>query len=129
MSTAAVTQSEQTLARIRTILSLDGVTGEAGEVVIHLVNQPGSTRLFQNATVSVEGPYSVSVSTEDTFFLSMRADGNLLVHVGPNTGTKARFHITRVDGFEYHLAPKETRYSFVEAHPGGETKLEVTLRW
>lgn len=129
MSRAVVSISDPTLAKIRTILGLDGVTGQAGEVVINLVNQPEGTRLFQSATVSVEGAYSVSVSTEDTFFLSMRPDGALLVHAGPNTGTMARFTITRVSGFEYALTPRETRYTFLEERPGGETRLHITIRW
>lgn len=129
MSTAT-NATTPTIAKIRTILGLDGITGQAGEVVINLSNQPGSTpKLFQSATVSVEGAYSVSVSTEDTFFLSMRPDGNLLVHVGPNTGTVARFMITRVDGFEYALTPRETRYIFAEEKPAGETRLSVLLKW
>lgn len=129
MSKAAVTISDPTLAKIRAILGLDGMTGEAGEVVLNLTNPPGGARHFQSATVQVEGAYSVSVTTEDTFFLSMRADGALLAHVGPNTSTFARFAITKVSGFEYALSSKETRYTFVEERPGGVTKLHVILRW
>lgn len=129
MSKVAVTISDPTLAKIRTILGLDGMTGDAGEVVINLTNTPGSVKHFQSASVLVEGAYSVNVTTEDTFFLSMRTDGALMIHVGPNIGTMARFTITRVTGFEYALTPRETRYTFIEERPGGDTKLNVTLRW
>ncbi len=105
------------------------MAGEAGEVVINLANQPGSVQHFKSATVQVEGAYSVSVTTEDTFFLSMRPDGALLAHVGPPAGTVARFTITKVSGFEYALSPRETRYTFIEERPGGHTKLHVILRW
>lgn len=117
------------MAKIRAILSLDGATGHAGEVAINLTNQPGATPVFRTATVSVEGAYNVSMSTEETIFLAMRSDGVLLVHVGPNTGTMARFHIDRVDGFEYALSPRETRYSFIENRPGPDSKLTVSIRW
>lgn len=122
--------SDPTLAKIRAILALEGITGQAGEVVINLHNTPGNPRLFQSASVEIQGAYSVNVSTDDTFFLSMRPDGHLLAHVGPNTGsTSARFTISRVDGFEYQLSKKETRYTFIEHKPTVENRLHVTIRW
>ena len=129
MSTAQLLPTDQTLAKIRTILAMDGTTGQAGEVAITLSNSPGATRTFHNATVTLEGIYSVSVSTEDAVFLSMRPEGALVVHVGPNTGTLARFHINRVDGFEFGLSAKETHYTFTEKHAAGTTKLTLSIRW
>jgi len=124
-----VNLSDPTLAKVRAILALEGVTGQAGEVAINLTNQPDSQRLFRNATVTVEGPFGVSVSTEDTFFLAIRPEGEVVVHVGPNGGTTARFSITKVDSFAYCLARKTTSYTFVEHHQGGETKVHVTVHW
>ncbi|HWI62576.1 MAG TPA: hypothetical protein VNT75_12095 [Symbiobacteriaceae bacterium] len=125
MSTTQVQLTDPTLAKIRAILAMEGLTGQAGEVTITLANQPGEKRAFQGASVAVEGPYSVSVSTEDALFLAMRPDGELVVHVGPNTGTLARFSIHRVDGFEYQLSPRETRYAFTEKG----TRLSLHVRW
>lgn len=122
---SAQVQADPTLAKIRAILAMEGMTGQAGEVTITLSNKDGERRTFQGATVSVEGPYSVSVSTEDTLFLSMRPDGELVVHVGPNTGTLARFSFKRVDGFEYQLSSRETRYAFAEKG----ARLSVAIRW
>lgn len=130
MSAAVVTTTDPTLSKIRGILALEGITGQAGEVTITLTNQPAASRLFQTATVTVEGAYSVAVSTEDTFFLSMRPDGHLLVHVGPSNGaTTARFVISRVDGFEYRLSTKETEYTFLENRPAGPCRLRVVIHW
>ncbi len=129
MSTVAASTSDPTLAKIRAILALEGVTGQAGEVALNLRNQSDSPRLFHSATVAVEGVYSVTVSTEDTFFLSMRPDGKLLCQVGQDTGTMARFSIKKVDGFEYRLSPKTTEYTFVEDRPTGESRLKVTIHW
>jgi hypothetical protein len=126
---AAVTVSDPTLAKIRSIIALDGTTGQAGEVVINLVNSPDHP-LFRSALVSVEGTYTISVETDDTFFLSMRPDGALLVHIGPNTGTTtARFTINKVSGFEYHISPTETRYTFMEHRPTGLSKITLRIRW
>lgn len=125
MATAQVQLADPTLAKIRAILAMEGMTGQAGEVTISLANQPGAKRSFQGATVAVDGPYSVSVSTEDALFLAMRPDGELAVHVGPNTGTLARFSIHRVDGFEYALSPRETRYVYTEKN----VRLSITIRW
>ena len=130
MSTVQALPTDQTLAKIRTIMAMDGVTGQAGEVAITLANQPGATTTaFHSANVTLEGIYSVSVSTEEAVFLSLRPDGSLVVHVGPNTGTLARFHINRTDGFEFGLSAKETRYVFHEKHAAGETRLTVNIRW
>lgn len=125
MATAQLHLADPTLAKIRAILAMEGMTGQAGEVTITLANQAGDKRSFQGATVTIDGPYSVSVSTEDALFLAMRPDGELTVHVGPNTGTLARFSIHKVDGFEYQLSPRETRYAFTEK----STRLSVTVRW
>lgn len=125
MSTTQVNLADPTLAKIRAILAMEGLTGQAGEVTITLANQPGEKRSFQAATVAVDGQYSVSVSTEDALFLAMRPEGELVVHVGPNTGTLARFSIHKVDGFEYQLSTRETRYAFTEK----STRLSVTIRW
>lgn len=125
----ATAQSDPTLAKIRAILALEGVTGQAGEVVLSLTNQPGQSRLFQSANVLIEGAYTVNVTTEDTFFLSMRPDGELAAHVGPNTGTMARFQVKHVDGFEYQLSNRETRYTFMEQTPGVPSKLHVLIKW
>jgi hypothetical protein len=127
---ATANPSDPTLAKIKAVLALDGITGQAGEVVINLNNQSSTAKLFQNASVEVGGNYGVNVSTEDTFFMSMRPDGSLLVHVGPPTGTMARFTITKVTGFEYQLGPRETNYTFIEHGPSGnETKLKARIRW
>ncbi|HYF92134.1 MAG TPA: hypothetical protein VD969_07790 [Symbiobacteriaceae bacterium] len=119
------TITDPTLAKIRAILAMEGMTGQAGEVTITLTNKPGEARAFQSASVAVEGPYTVSVSTEDSLFLAMRPDGELNVQVGPNTGTLARFSIHRVDGFEYQVSSRETRYSFSEK----TTRLNLAIRW
>ena len=131
MPTEAVIASDPTLAKVRAVLEFDGMNGQAGETVLHLQNAPGAERrLFQSAAVDISGPYSVSVATEDSFFLCMRPDGDLHVHVGPSTGaTTARFAIGRIDGFEYHLSRNETKYTFIERHPRGETRLGVRIRW
>lgn len=128
-ATAQATINDQILAKIRAVLSLEGATGQAGEVAITLSNKAGSPQVFQKATVSVEGPYSVSMSTEETLFLAMRNDGVLIVHVGPNTGTMARFHINHVDTFDYHLDAGESRYSFAETRKDGQARLTVAVRW
>jgi hypothetical protein len=129
--TAVTTTSDAMYAKIRSILAMDGTTGQAGEVVINLVNEPGKDRtFFRSATAEIQGPYGVSVTTEDTFFLSMRADGVVLVHVGPTVGaTTARFTIHKIDGFEYHLGNTETTYAFVEHRPAADVKLLVRIRW
>ena len=121
----STTTADPTLAKIRAILAMDGKTGQAGEVTITLTNKPGEQRAFQSASVAVEGPYSVGVSTEDSLFVAMRPDGELSVQVGPNTGTLARFAIHRVEGFEYQVSSRETRYSFSEK----ATRLDLAIRW
>jgi hypothetical protein len=128
---AVTTTPEAMHAKIRSVLAMDGTTGQAGEVVINLVNEPGSDRpFFRSATVEIQGPYGVSVTTEDTFFLSMRSDGVVLVHVGPSVGaTTARFTIQKIDGFAYQLETTETTYTFVERRPAADVKLIVRLRW
>lgn len=129
--TAVTTTPDAMYAKIRSVLAMDGTTGQAGEVVINLVNEAGKDRLFfKSATVEIQGPYGVSVTTEDTFFLSMRADGVVLVHVGPSVGaTTARFTIQRIDGFEYQLGTAETTYTFIERRPAADVKLLVRIRW
>lgn len=129
--TAVTTTPDAMYAKIRSVLAMDGTTGQAGEVVINLVNEPGKDRLFfRSATVEIQGPYGVSVTTEDTFFLSMRADGVVLVHVGPSVGaTTARFTIQKIDGFEFQLGTSETAYTFIERRPAADVKLLVKIRW
>lgn len=129
--TAVTTTPDAMYAKIRSVLAMDGTTGQAGEVVINLVNEPGKDRLFfRSATVEIQGPYGVSVTTEDTFFLSMRGDGVVLVHVGPSIGaTTARFTIQKIDGFEFQLGTADTTYTFIERRPGADVKLLVKIRW
>jgi hypothetical protein len=124
LSTAQVL-ADPTLAKIRAILAMEGMTGQAGEVAVTLENRPGDKRTFQAITVAVEGPYNVSVTTEDALFLCIQPNGELMVHVGPNIGTLARFSFTKVDGFEYQVSPRDTKYAFTERG----TRLSVSIRW
>jgi hypothetical protein len=128
-ATAQATVNDQIMAKIRAVLALEGATGQAGEVAITLTNKAGSPQVFRSATVAVEGPYSVSMTTDESLFLALRNDGVLIVHVGPNTGTMARFHINLVDTFEYRLDARESRYAFAETRKDGQTKLTVSVRW
>ncbi|MGE5672368.1 MAG: hypothetical protein ACM3XM_00575 [Mycobacterium leprae] len=126
---AVVPTVESIQEKIRAVLRLEGKSGQAGEVVLNLGDQPGSDRPFRTALVELKGVYAVTVSTDECFFMSMRPDDSLLVHAGPQAGTQARFLLNRPQEFYCRYTPTDSEYTFIEKGPTGETQLTVTIHW